>query len=82
MAMMPGELFIKSEPNTAIVDVLCITVDCKFNLVNASNTADDKEARCNLKCITIKDGKCKNYEFLIPDYEATHNYKDAIGVEK
>lgn len=81
MAILPTQLSIIAEPNTAIVDVLCNTVDCKFNLTNAANVGENREARCNLKSIIIQGGKCKNFEVFIPDYETTHNYKDAIGVK-
>lgn len=62
MAIMPSKIMIKAEPNIAIVDILCDTLNCRFNLANASNTEDARESRCNLKCIVIQDGKCLNFE--------------------
>lgn len=72
MAIMPNDMRIIAAPNTDIVDVACQSSDCIFNLINMSNTPDKKEFRCNLKQITIINGKCNNMVKSIFTNEKLH----------
>lgn len=63
MASMPNEILVQAVANTAIVDVLCKAIDCRFNLSNSTNNSEGVEPRCNLKQIVMyAGGRCGNYE--------------------
>lgn len=56
------QIFLEFEP---IVKVVCEAFDCRFNLMNDSNTQSGQIAACNLKQITIgSGGKCLNYRHI------------------
>lgn len=64
MAILPHtmDIILEFEP---IVKLVCESVDCQFNLLNAANEPDRRMAACNLKQITIgKSGICQSYRPL------------------
>lgn len=58
--LSPLEIILEFEP---IVKLVCENMNCQFNLANASNTSEGRQAACNLKQITIDNkGCCHNFE--------------------
>ena len=54
------DIYMEFEP---IVKLVCEAIDCQYNLVNAANIPERREAACNLKQITIgRSGACQNFK--------------------